>query len=232
MIHFISFADRKFEKTLERIKNEAILSNFFDTVKVFNEDSLDEEHVKYCFENPRGFGFWSWKSMITWQNFNTIEYGDILVYSDAGGTINPNGGKRFKEYLDYLNKHDSECIFFQMQIHLERQYTKMDLFNYLDSHEFLDTGQLSACSFLIKKTERTVELVNKWKEICQNHRNFIDDSNSVSKNHDSFIDNRHDQSVLSLLVKKMKFNTIIDETWKIISDGDQTYPLNCTRIRF
>ena len=231
MIHFISFADKKYKKTLNRIESEALNSGFFDTIQIFDEDFLSSDQKIYCQQNPRGFGFWSWKSTVVLKNLDIIDYGDILVYSDAGNTINANGKKKFDEYINYLNQKDIDSIFFQMA-HLEKTWTKMDLIDYLDAYELLETGQLTACSFLIKKTERTVNLIKKWNNICLNNKNFIDDSVSKKGNDNTFMDHRHDQSVLSILVKKMDINLFEDDTYKYISHHDNTYPINCTRIRY
>jgi len=51
-------------------------------------------------------------------------------------------------------------------------------------------------------------------EICSNNYNFIDDSNSINNNCNEFIENRHEQSILSLLAKK--YNLVdynIDPCW-------------------
>jgi hypothetical protein len=232
MIHFISFANKPLKKTLARIESEALNSNFFDTVSVFDEDTLDKDHLNYCLNNNRGFGFWSWKSVIVWRKLNEMKFGDILVYSDAGNTVNLNGEKKFKEYIDFLQNHSNDAIFFQMD-HLEKKFSKMDLIDYLDSYELLETGQITACCFLIKKTERIIKLIEKWNHICINNKNLIDDSTSSLQNDKSFVDHRHDQSILSILVKKMGINMFPeDDTYKFVYLKDNTYPINCTRLRY
>jgi hypothetical protein len=232
MIHFISFADKKFKRTLDRVNQEALISNYFDIVNVYCEDNLDNDHLIYCLNNNRGFGFWSWKSVIVLKKLNEIEFGDILVYSDAGNTINHTAEKKFKEYIDFLLNESNDSIFFQMG-HLEKTFSKMDLIDYLKSYELLETGQITACCFFIKKTERTIKLIKQWNDICINNKNLIDDSPSIIPNDSSFFDHRHDQSILSVLVKKMGITPFPeDDTYKYASHNDNTYPINCTRIKY
>jgi hypothetical protein len=231
MIHFISFADSKFKNTLIRIGQEAINSGFFDRVTTFDETFLDEKTLNYCYSNGRGFGYWSWKSYIVHEYLEKLNYGDILVYSDAGNTININGKEVFKSYIDFLLKDYNDSIFFQMG-HIEKTWSKMDAIDFLDSYDLLETGQISACSFLIKKTDRTVSLIKTWRDICYNHKNLIDDTESKIKNDETFLDHRHDQSIISIIVKKMKIELFEDDTWKYISHNDNSYPINCTRIKY
>jgi hypothetical protein len=232
MIHFICFADNKFINTLKRIELEALNSEFFNKVVTFSEDFLDEKTLNYCYSNGRGFGYWSWKSYIVYEYMKKLDYGDILVYSDAGNTINVNGKDRFKFYIDYLSQDYNDSIFFHMPQHLEKTWTKMDAIDFLDSYDLIDTGQIAACSFLIKKTDRTVELVKKWRDVCYDHKNLIDDTESKIENDGTFSEHRHDQSILSILVKKMKIELFEDDTWKYYSHGDNSYPINCTRIKY
>ena len=50
---------------------------------------------------------------------------------------------------------------------------------------------------------RNIEITEKWLELCKN-KHLIDDSPSISSNLEGFYENRHDQSLLSLLAKIKK----------------------------
>src|ERR1035437_10409977 len=103
MIYFISFASTICKNSLVRIKQQAINSNFFDEVRVMDELSLEPEILKYCTDNQRGFGYWIWKPILIKKTLLDIDYNDIIVYADAGCTINSNAVSRFQEYVDLLN---------------------------------------------------------------------------------------------------------------------------------
>jgi hypothetical protein len=144
-VHFLAFADSKYNATKERIRQEAKDSNFFDIITIYGEYDLPENIRNYCNQNPRGYGFWSWKPFIVGQYLSQIEMGDILVYCDIGCIINPLGVDRFNQYLNVLETQ--EMVVFEMP-HIESMYTKIDTFVHFDALEFLETGQVAATAFL------------------------------------------------------------------------------------
>jgi hypothetical protein len=234
--HFISFADSKLLNTLNRIKSQAINSNFFDSVETFNENFLSHDIKEYCINNHRGFGYWIWKPILIKEYLKKINFGDLLVYCDAGCTINSEGKQRFDEYVSMLSKNDDDIITFNMYSNLEKFWSKMDIFLFFNSENLMETGQIGATSIILKKTEKTIKLIDEWEHICVNHRNLIDDSKSKSNESDVFIDNRHDQSIFSMVAKKYKTIELQDETYMIVNGNHQNfnkqYPIHATRLRF
>lgn len=232
MIKFISFADTKYEKTLERIKNEAISSNFFDEVNVFNENDLPEDIRNYCIKNPRGYGYWLWKPYFVNKILNELNDDDILVYCDAGCVINIEGKNRFNEYIEMVKNSELGNISFQTG-HLEKKYSKGDLFKYFDAFDLLDTEILVGGILIMRKNNHTCKIVKLWYDTCINHKNLIDDSHSISNNDPMFFDHRHDQSVFSIIRKKYGTIYLDDETYKLIGDKfNNTYPIHASRIKY
>jgi hypothetical protein len=134
--------------------------------------------------------------------------------------LNKKGEKRFKEYITMLseeNGHDN--IGFQLE-HLEHTWTKGDL---LDLYPNLGhTKQLNTTTFLLKKSEKSMNLIREWRElVCSQNFHLVDDSPSNLPNHPSFCENRHDQSCFSLIRKTRGCIILDDDTWK----GD-TYDWN------
>ena len=227
--HFISFADSKFYNALNKLKNEAENSEFFNHVKMYNEFDLSDDILKYCNNNQKGYGFWIWKPIIVKKHFDSLNENDLLVYADAGCSIYQTGKEIFESYINHLNTNDA--IFFQME-HKEKTWTKMDTIIELGGEDLLDTGQLTACCFLLKKNDKTKKIINDWFEASVNKRNLIDDTISISKNDETFMEHRYDQSILSIIVKKNKIELFDDHTWKFYSHGSKDYPINCTRRRY
>lgn len=233
-IHFISFADTKFSRTLDRIKNEAINSNFFDHVEIFDESFLDDEIKHYCDNNPRGYGFWIWKPIMIKKYLEKINFGDLLMYCDAGCTINSNGSERFNEYVKMLSSEEkyNDIITFNTDYE-EKKWTKMDTFDFFNLHSLMDSKHVIATSIFLKKTDNTLDLINEWEYVCVNHRNLIDDSSSKNPNSEFFMDNRHDQSIFSMVVKKYDTIKLTDETYMILNGKfDNKYPIHATRIKY
>ena len=94
MIHFLSFGDAKMRPSLERIKSEAEQTGWFDTITVVDQSSFDKDYMKMVRPtlHMRGFGYMRWKSYVVQRKLSEISNDDILVFNDAGCTINPNGG--------------------------------------------------------------------------------------------------------------------------------------------
>lgn len=204
-IHFLTFVSSNFKTTLSRIKTEAEDSGFFDTITCLSELDLP---MQYRIEHKvnqqsRGFGYWIWKSYIIRELLSKINDGDVLVYADGGCSINPEGRKRFYDYIEMLLQSKISILSFQT-LYPEKQYTKGDLFKYLDvqkKEDITNSGQFMATTFLIRKDRNSEDLIQRWYSICHNHKNLIDDSASSYPNDPEFIAHRHDQSIFSILIK-------------------------------
>jgi hypothetical protein len=231
-VWFSSFADSKYSKTKTRIYDEAVNSKFFDHIKLFGEEDLSSDMLNYCNTNSRGFGYWSWKPTIVGKCLDNMEAGDILVYCDIGCIINPKGIRRFNEYKELLREVD--MLAFQTP-HLECQYCKMDLVVQLNAERFLNTGQVAATSFIIKKTPNTVDIINTWIKLASDYH-LIDDSPSIIQNHPDFIDHRHDQSIFSLICKTKNVLLLQNEIWMALDQNgylfDDEYPFHGARLKY
>lgn len=225
MVVFATFGDARWKDSVKRIRHEAWESGFFGNFLCYNERDLSDEFLRYAKRNPRGYGFWRWKHIICGCLMEKLDFGDYLVYADAGCTINPHGDMgRWLEIAD-----ENDMVSFQLHYSLtERKYTKAETIEHLNAERFVDTPQLMSTTFVAKKTERTRELFYEaWK--CSIKSPHIYDD--YTENEDpAFIDHRHDQSVFSLLRKTHGFKAMPDETYH---DGrgnyDQTVPIWATR---
>lgn len=217
-IHFISFADSKMQPTLNRIKAEALNTGWFDSVSTVNEHFFDSEYL--CLVKPtlhmRGFGYWRWKSYVIRRKMQEIAKDDIILYADAGCTINKNGYKRFREYIQLVENNKSGLLFFRQDGLKERAWTKADLLDYAG---YLDNDdQLWGGGIFLRKTQDSVDFVEKYYELCNYHFELITDSPSILENDPSFVENRHDQSALSVIGKR--YNAVIISSRETYTAGD------------
>jgi hypothetical protein len=225
-INFFSFGNELYYDNLERIKNEAIDFNIFDNIFIYKNTDLKNfsdfwyKHENFISNNSRGYGYWIWKSYLTLKILENMNDNDILIYADSGSTLNKNGLNRLYEYIELVKNNECGNISFQMQ-NSEKTWTKMDIFNIFDikeTDENFSSGQLIGGIFIVRKCSFVMNLINEWYNIMSNNYNLIDDSQSVSPNDYTFLENRHDQSIFSLLRKKHGTISISDETnrwiWK------------------
>ena len=54
---------------------------------------------------------------------------------------------------------------------------------------------------MLRKSDISVKLIDEWYQVYENDFSLVDDSQSKTANLDGFIQNRHDQSVFSILCK-------------------------------
>lgn len=221
-LYLSTFGNRNFHGSLKRIANEAEQFGFYkEHIFAYDECDLEQQFIEHnpCFKYARGFGYWIWKPYFILKSLKKMKEGDILVYLDCGCTINSRGKERFMEYIKHMNanrlflfetRYASKNI--KQDRYYERQWNKMDLVNYLNGHEHLDTVQRAGGCVILEKNDYTVRLIQEWLRICEMDSNhFIDDSASVSPNDETFIEHRHDQSILSLLTKREGIVAFPDE---------------------
>lgn len=213
-IHFITYGDNKYKKSLKRIENEAINTCWFDDIEIYNPYKLTNEFKNKFGEilnQKRGGGYWIWKYDILNQKMKKINNGDILVYIDAGCKINKLGKKRFFEYIDALNNSNKGIISFKMK-YIERNWTTKEIFEYFNINlesELAKTGQYVGGILLIKKNENSEKILDEYKKVLECNKLLFTDF--YNKNQNIFFkDNRHDQSILSI-IRKINGSIVIDD---------------------
>lgn len=133
---------------------------------------------------------------------------DILLYVDLGCEFDAQGAKKLLETLQGLKS--SDMIGFALGA-IERQYTKGDIFRYFgveNDARFAESSQICGTIIFMKKSTKTLQIIDEWLNILKNHFDLIDDSPSQTPNLQGFIQNRHDQSIWSMLNKKYGFDNL------------------------
>lgn len=227
---FITYGDHVYEGAKARIMREAQAMQVFSDLHAFGPSDLApsfRDSHKATLQVQRGAGLWCWKSQICLQVLDTVPDGTILFYCDAGCTLNVNGRTRFLEYLKAVTENDAGILAFQME-HAEHRWTKQDLLSFLQADHLRETGQLVGGIFFVRKCEKSMQVLRQWRDTMA-LTSLVDDSPSKEPNYSSFKENRHDQSVWSLLVKLTSGATIVspDETYPF----HEQFPIWATRKR-
>ena len=228
MITSIMFSggESNYKDALLRLYNQAKYSELFDIILPFmdidlmNDIDFWDKHGDFVKKNKRGFGYWIWKPYLIFKTLKQINDGDILVYLDIGCEIDI---RKKDKILDLLKKVDEDLIIGSFT-HNDKDWTKFDLVERLQITNpiMLLTPQHQASCIMIKKCQKTLDLVKEWYEISyENNYHYIDDSKSIKKNLLGFKEHRHDQSIFSLLTKK----------YNIYSNISVEYGINIARNR-
>ena len=247
-IKFITFGGPtpNFHKRVNEICIQAsLIPSFFTEIKGFTDKDLKNDtyfwkkHGQFINSNLRGYGYWLWKPYLIKKMMDLMNDNDIIIYADAGCHLNLNklSIQRLTEYISMIDNSPLGIISFQMQHLPEYKYTKLQTINeILDlpssiKNSIIEGGQCMASVIILRKTQHTIDLINKWLSYSETY-NLINDTKSYVE-HFNFIDHRHDQSIYSLLVKKYGTILINDETYfePNWNKGGKNYPFWVIRNR-
>jgi hypothetical protein len=235
MIHLITYSNHNYSNSKRRLCVEANNTGWFDTVTAYGPADLDDEFktkFKDILSKPRGGGYWIWKCHIIKKKLDEIDDDDILIYLDAGCSINPAGKIRFNEYIDMLNNSDGGVISFQMS-HIEKIWTTKEIFTYFGLEpdgEIANGGQVQATINIMKKNPNSIKCVNLWNETLYNEPLLFTDHYNKNQEY-YFKDNRHDQSIFSVIRKMHNPILLNDETYLVQFGCKESlkYPFWATR---
>jgi hypothetical protein len=96
--------------------------------------------------------------------------------------------------LPILDKFD---ILLFDQPYLEREWTKKEIYRYFNLVPDNST-QYSAGSFAFRITKQTIQLIDEWNKLSKNAYDLFTDHSRL-KQLPEFKENRHDQSIFSIL---------------------------------
>lgn len=239
MIHLITYGDDNFKNSKKRLEKEALNTGWFDSVTVYGPEILDDdfkEKFKHILNQPRIAGYGIWRPYIIKKKLNEINHDDILIYLDAGCSINHKGKNRFYEYVDMLNKSNEDIISFKMSHLPEKHYTTKEIFNYFNvdiNSDIANSGQILDGILIMKKNKNLIKKNQMWYDVIyKNALLFTDYYNNLQEPY--FIANRHEQSIFSIIRKIHKSIELEDETffwWSGALPNPEKYPFWATRKR-
>jgi len=225
-INLCSFASPDLKRSADRIKKQAESINLYNKIKVFSVDDLKKKEKDFLKKklkegNIRGYGYWFWKPLIIKKFLLSLKKNEILNYVDVGSHINLDGFDRLNYYINLVQKSKKGILAFQFNKlknnnfifpkRYEYMYTKSDLLDYfkvLNNKKITHTPQYESGCFFLKKNKYTLKLLDEWANVYKEKFNLADDSKSKIKNLKGFVENRHDQSIFSILCKKYKVKTL------------------------
>ena len=226
-IHFITYGNEKFKNAKTRILNEAKHFNEFSSIYAYGPENLPEEFqnkYKDILNRPRGGGYWIWRPIIIKQALDKMNENEFLVYLDAGCVLNAKGKKRFYEYIQLLDKSDYGVLSFQMSgnkgpgtLEIEKKWTIKEIFDLLNINmdsNFANSGQYLGGVLILQKNKHLMEYMEEYTNIVLKHSDLCTDDYNHQQTFSGFVENRHEQSITSLLRKKMG---------SVVIDGDESW---------
>ena len=200
MIVAVNYANDLYKETQKYCTHSAYKYGV-DKVFEYGPEDIDSDFYKKnksILDKKRGNGYWLWKPYIISETLKKIEYGDFLLYIDAGSYFVGN----VNNLLKCMENNGDDIISFEIPF-IERQWTKKEIFNYFKCDQdksIIDTCQRIATFIILKKTKKTVEFIENYLRVAQVDHLITDELESEIQDK-NFIENRHDQSLFSVLAK-------------------------------
>jgi len=195
MIRHCTYTDHNMTISAALASSSAI-NNGCSASTIYTVEDLDKDFKKRnskTLAEPRGAGYWIWKPQVIWQELHKWNFGDVVVYTDAGVEF-------ISDIRHLVNKMgDNFCFLFQ-STHTHSEWTKGDILAITNSPP---AKQLQATAMLFRNTPEAKGFVFEWLQLCQ-IPDLITDAESKLPNAPGFKENRHDQSIITEL--QLKYN--------------------------
>lgn len=201
----ISYANKFYKRQILLNEKTAIEIGKVDKYYSYGPDDIDpifREKNKDILSRRRGNGYWLWKPYFILKTLKEkLIEGDYLIYTDAAILYLDTTYK----IINFLKEQNAEMWAIQLSNCIEKKYTKRDAFILLgaDSPFYTNTNMYMAGIQVYRKSKFTEKFLEELLYYSQDKRIITDDPNILGqKNYKEFRENRHDQSVFSLLIKK------------------------------
>jgi hypothetical protein len=234
--HFVSFANRRYRGSLARIRAEAEAVGRFASIRTPDDRWLGADywrvHADTVRRQRRGFGLYTWKPHVLRRMLSELPAGDLLVYADAGCSLNPEGRARLEEYLALAAGDPSHMLSFALDGTVGEWTKRAALVAAGCDDEPTRRREMVLAGILVLRAGTdTIDLVREW-ETRMADLPVVDDSPSPQGEHPEFRGHRHDQSVFTLLAHARGLARIPDETWWDGRwDESRRFPIHARRWR-
>jgi len=234
--HFLSFANRRYRGSLARIRAEATAVGRFRSLETLDDRGLGPDywrvHADTVRRHRRGFGLWTWKPYVVRRSLESLADGELLVYCDAGCSVNAEGRSRLEEYLTMAADDPSGVLAFAIDGTVGAWTKRAALAACgVDTPGIRAREMVMATCFVMRAGPATRDLVREWEQRMAD-LTLVDDSPSAAREHPEFWSHRHDQSLFTLLAHSRGLQRIPDETfWQNAWDESRRFPLHARRWR-
>lgn len=190
------------------------------------------QHAETVRRHPRGYGLWTWKPAVIAATLAAVPDGDVVVYCDAGCSLNAEGRERLDDYFGLAAGHPSGLLAFALDGPVGA-WTKRATLTACscDTPAVRSLPMVSATCLVLRAGTAARELLAAWSSRMRDVA-VVDDSPSPGGEHPEFRAHRHDQSVFTLLAHAAGVHTIPDETWWPGEwDHRRMFPIHARRWR-
>jgi hypothetical protein len=208
---FVNYATENFFPAQRFSSKMAVKLGGFDRVIENSPATLGAEFKSVhsaILSEARGAGYWLWKPYCILTALYQVNDGDLVMYADSASHFIRPADPLFA--LPTLTGQD--VIPFSLDLP-EAHWTKRDAFFLMDCDRqgFEQKPQRLASFILARKSSHSIAFFQDYLNYCSDPRILTDIQNMCDlPNYPGFQDHRHDQSVFSLLSKKLGLSAFRD----------------------
>lgn len=217
--HFLTFgAGKSWPSAARRLSQQAEATEVFSSVNVETGDEIFDRypsfrvHEDFVRSNRRGWGYWLWKPFLIERYLERIPEGDLLFYLDAGCEIPRWNAGKLRALIDKALERKvmipdfRELPIFNISFWSKQSWLDRAACDYPSRRRQIEVPKVSAGCIALVRCEPTLRLAREWLNACSAQEyQYVDDTPSSVPNRQVFFGNRHDQSVLSILVEHFGF---------------------------
>lgn len=221
---FIAYSDETCAYSLKRIGRQARKLRLFDEVHLYGPSDLpDYLKVSPLMKYKRGGGYWAWKPVLIHEELQKHDEGDIVVYVDAGCTLNKS--TEWNMMFKLMQEYDTICFHYDAEMPVWEKFgntstkikywTKQSALDFLDNYCQNDTYHeaLKIWGGLLFVKGKKNDFLRKWLDITLNHPEVIIDASDeeLKRQPAGFAFHKHDQSVITALANNDNNTLVLPE---------------------
>ena len=204
-----------FKKDVNKFRRKAVKTGAYSRKDVFayysfptyiREDPTWSVHLQFLNDedhpSARGGGYWFWKSVLIEHHLKELDYGDFIFFHDVD--VEHFGDFDRSDYIVEEMIRRNASLALAVIPFLEQDWTKGDIFKAVCKDNPIPligkTAHYSANMITFRKTPGIERFVKQWKELVSDFK-LVSDEPSVHPSFPHFVENRHDQSLLNVLIK-------------------------------
>ncbi len=234
-VFFHTYTNTQYAKSKKRILEEANSTGWFTSVEGLCPEDLPlkfEKAYKDVLSLRRGGGYWIWKIAVSELAMDSMNWGDLLVYANAGCQINKEGESQFQEFLRLLQESPFDMIGFSID-NKEHVWTTEAIFQALNVSKddpIRTSDQIMGGLLYLQKGNHFRQWFARVNQVLMQDPWLITDkyNDQTSSANPFFKENRHDQSIFSVTRKQGGCLLLPSKDYP---PGNKQFPFWATRIR-
>ncbi|MDP3372393.1 MAG: hypothetical protein Q8S21_05860 [Candidatus Paracaedibacteraceae bacterium] len=177
----------------------------FDTIHAYKRGHISPifyQANKDVLDQPRGAGFWLWKSYFLYEAMKNYPNGTIIAYADSGIVFKAPITNLLSELKKYPIILTGESQSTPLRKHIKMETRK--ILNLKNDDTTLNDEHIWAFFLILENTPQTREVIKQWHDLCLLKGAITDLPLNEKEQDPDFSYFRHDEAILSIVASRHK----------------------------